>query len=104
MPDNYMDAVNVMWNFLGRARVMIGAKNQMGGKSAAGNPTLYFKIGRNAKKVTHISMELMPTDTYKVTFLNCRGYDRKVVAEFDDVYNNVILNLIRDNTGLDTSL
>ena len=48
-----------------RAFFMIGAKNL-----ATTNNGLQFKVGRNAKRVTHIKVELTSMDDYTMTFFN----------------------------------
>lgn len=84
------------------AFVMMGAKNLIGG-----DDYLTFKIGRNAKRVTHIRVTLDPTDTYKVEFIKvgrAPNFTTKTLAEFDGVYADMLHKMIEDNTGLYLSL
>ena len=83
-----------------RAFFMMGAKNLM----ADGN-TLTFKVGSNAKKVTHVRVTLEPFDTYRMEFLNIRGFNApKTLSEVDGVYFDGLHQVIESNTGLALSL
>ena len=100
----YLDAANIIWGQLGRARVMIGAKNPLGGKNEAGDAQLTFKIGGNGKKVTHIRITLCRNDTYHVEFLRATMRECKVLAAQEMVYADQLLAVIETNTALRTSL
>lgn len=83
-----------------RALFMVGAKNLCGSADA-----LTFKVGRNAKKVTHIRVTLTPADVYRVEFLKCRGFDPVVtIADRDNVYAESLNAVIETETGFRTSL
>lgn len=78
---------------------MLGAKN-----IAADERTLTFKIGKNAKGVTHVRVTLDPSDTYTLTFLRVRGTVSKVVSEVEGVYFDGLHRVIEQGTELYTSL
>lgn len=110
--DNAMEVSNEIHKQLGRkAVVMIGAKMFVGGNltSAAPDksklPGLAFKIGKNDKKVTHIRILLLPSDLYRMEFLNIRGMALpKVIKIVDDVEASQMHAMIRKYTGMETSL
>lgn len=83
-----------------RAFAMMGAKNI----GASGN-SLMWKIGANAKKITHITVELMSDDTYTVTFhkISKGGakWDKHAVPM---VYADNLHRVIESETGLYLSL
>lgn len=93
-----------------RAFAMMGAKNLLGG-----DDRLQFKIGKNAKGVTHITVILDASDTYTVKFdkvtkyrMNARTGEMvggaKTLAELDGVYVDSLKAVIESNTGLYLSL
>ncbi len=84
-----------------RAFVMMGAKNLMAGKDS-----LQWKVGRNTKSVTHVTVRLDPSDTYTVTFqrVTRRGLSVKLIAEVPMVYADCLHDVIETETGLYLSL
>jgi hypothetical protein len=80
-----------------------GATDRHQGGEASVNNGLSFRLGRNAKSVSHVTIELTPLDTYTVRFLRTRGVKCKVLAEYEDVYEDMLTELIRSETGLETS-
>jgi hypothetical protein len=88
-----------------RAFGMLGAKDLLGDENS-----LTFRIGRNAQGVTHIRVQLDPSDTYTMQFLKVRRLkappyiERKVVSEVDDVYAEDLRRIIEMKTGMYTSL
>lgn len=87
-----------------RAFFMMGAKDLM----STENRSLRFKIGRNAKSVSHIEVTLDPRDLYTVRFTRQRmsGGSLKVtvVAEVCDVFCDSLHTVFEEHTGLRTSL
>jgi len=86
----------------GRALQMLGAKDFVGD-----DDSLTFRIGRNAQGVTHIRIQLDPSDTYTVQFLKVGRapyFHRTVVSEASDIYVDQLRGLIERKTGLYTSL
>lgn len=81
------------------AFVMMGAKDLAGGSD-----NLQFKVGANAKKVTHVRVVLDPSDTYTVTFYKCRGASIKELAAQSLVYADQLRKVIETHTGLYLSL
>ena len=78
---------------------MIGAKNLAGDEKS-----LHFKVGRNSKGVTHVVITLNSLDLYDMEFLSCRGTSRKVKAEANGVYGDMLNPMIEEHTGMYTSL
>ena len=77
---------------------MTGAKDFMHGPKG-----LVFKIGRNAKSVSHVRIDLQ-NDLYNVEFIRVRGAKRTVLKYFQHVYFDQLQDLFEKNTGLRTSL
>jgi hypothetical protein len=100
---NSMNIANEIRRQVGpRAFAMMGAKNLLGSEDS-----LQFKIGRNAKRVTHIRITLDPSDTYRVEFIRVGRapmFKTTPVADFDGVYADSLHTLIEGNTGLYLSL
>lgn len=79
------------------AFAMMGAKNLLSSADS-----LQWKIGRNAKAVTHITVRLDPSDTYTVIFhrVTKRGLSVVVKAEVAGVYVDSLHAVIESETGL----
>lgn len=77
---------------------MTGASNLAGD-----DKSLQFKIMKNAKKVTHVSIEL-ENDFYNVVFYNVRGLETKKMNELTGLYAEDLRKAFEQNTGLYTSL
>lgn len=92
---------NTILNQLGGGRfaAMTGAKNLLD----LGNG-VQFRVGRNAKRVTHVRITLDPSDTYSVQFHNVRGHNVKLLGQFSDIYADMLVELFETETGLYTSL
>jgi hypothetical protein len=91
---------------LGTALPMFGASNLL--DTGRG---LQFKIGRNSKRVTHITIELADDDTYTVKFSRvptikamCKGAEVVTLAELAGVYVDSLHRVFESNTGLAASL
>lgn len=86
-----------------RAFAMMGAKNLVGDEKS-----LSWKVGRNAKSVTHVTITLdVASDTYQIEFIRCNmraKVIRKVLASFEGVYADQLHQLIEAETGLYLSL
>ena len=87
---------------LGTAIPMFGASNLL--DTGRG---LQFKIGRNPKRVTHITIELAPSDTYTIKVSRVptvkamlKGAEVVTLAEFEGVYVDSLHSVLEDNTGL----
>lgn len=75
--------------------------------SVTPNPSLTLRVApslKKAAKCTHVRVTLMPSDTYKVEFLKVAKYDVTTVSEFDDVYCDMLKELVEEKTGLYLSL
>lgn len=83
-----------------RALYLLGAKDLV----STGNG-LRFRIGRNARHVTHLEVTLdISSDTYTVTCWKCRGLKSTRLSEIDGIYCDRLHAVIEAGTGLVTSL
>ncbi|HZN48402.1 MAG TPA: hypothetical protein VFB71_12315 [Ramlibacter sp.] len=78
---------------------MTGARDLL-----ANDNSLQLRIGRNSMGVTHVLIELDPSDTYTVTTTHHRGADEEPVAQRDGIYNDQLRATFEAMTGLRTSL
>lgn len=78
--------------------VMTGSKNFLGRPDG-----LSFKVGSNAKRVTHVRATLTPLDLYDVEFLNIRGTKISNFTPAIGVYADQLCKIFTDATGLRTS-
>ena len=83
----------------GACLALLGAKDLFATKKGQ---ALQFKIGKGPKGVNLIEIELDPSDTYTVTFSRIWGLKVTEKGKFSDVYADMLLDLIEDNTGLYT--
>jgi hypothetical protein len=83
--------------------VMTGVKQLIVVGSEEG---LGMKLPRNQSGATHLRITLIKhKDLYKVEFLRMRGVGAiKTVAEYDDVYNDQLVQLFEQETGIYTRL
>jgi len=82
-----------------RFAMMTGAKN-----FTAIDSGLSFKIGRNAKNITHVRVKLTPDDVYTMEFLTVRGTTIKTPATVCGVYCDMLQAIFTEKTGMYTSL
>lgn len=84
-----------------RAFVMMGAKNLLAGANSLG-----WKVGKNAKKVTHVTVALDPSDTYTLHFqrVTKRGLNVSTIAKVSGVYVDSLHRVIEAETGMYLSL
>ena len=99
-----MTVANTILAQLGGSRflAMTGAKNLTGAPDR-----LTFGLPRNPGKVTHISIVLMPTDLYRVTFYQLGRRPSSaplVLSEETNVYAEDLRAVFTDATKLETSL
>ena len=94
-----MRVANTIRKQLGKALVMMGAKNLVGGKDY-----LSFRIGRNSKGINYIKITLTPQDLYDVEFGAIRGMNYKVKSEAKGIYADMLHDVIGQNTGMAMSL
>jgi hypothetical protein len=94
-----METATTILEQLGGSRfvAMTGSKNFVGSSDS-----LSFKVGSNAKKVTHCRIQLMPSDTYTVTFLKIRGTKVETLATDENVYAEDLEAIFTAGTGLYT--
>lgn len=83
-----------------RFLVMTGARNLVGRPDG-----LSFKVGSNAKKVSHVRVTLEASDLYTVEFLSIRGTQApRTLARRAGVYADSLQAVFTTETGLDTRL
>lgn len=82
-----------------RFNAMTGASNFVGDTNS-----LTFKIGKNAKKVTHVRITLSPTDLYDVEFLRIRKLEIELISKANGVFFDQLQKIFTEHTGMDTSL
>lgn len=94
-------AATILRQLGNRCLVMIGAKAILDCGDA-----VQFKVGRNAKGVTHVRITLDPSDTYTVKFdrVTRRGMNVTPKGEVSFVYADQLRTAIETHTGLYTSL
>ena len=79
---------------------MTGAKNL--GFTDKG---IQMKIGRNAKGVTHVIIDLdRGKDLYNIEFVKVRGMKRTTVKKLKGIYADQLKKIFTQNTGLRVSL
>lgn len=81
-----------------KALFMLGAQNLLASENA-----LSFKI-RGSKAYSHIRIELNGLDLYDVTFLKYRNFDKVAEKKVENIYNDMLHDVIERNTGLYTRL
>ena len=81
-------------------RVMTGAKNFMGFSNG-----LVMKIGRNSSNSNYLKITLNSMDLYDMKFAKLtRMGELKSVKEYDNVYNDSIVEVFEKHTGMYTKL
>lgn len=79
--------------------MMVGAKNLVCSKNM-----MAFKFMRNRSKANYCRITLTVWDTYKVEFIRIHGRNLTTMAEFDDIYNDMLVSTFEETTGLYTNL
>jgi len=81
-------------------RMMTGAKNFMG--FAEG---LVMKIGRNSSNSNYLKITLNSMDLYDMEFAKVsRMGEKKSVTEYNNVYNDSMVEVFEKHTGMYTKL
>ena len=81
-------------------RMMTGAKNFMGFSNG-----LVMKIGRNSSNSNYLKITLNSMDLYDMKFAKLtRMGELKSVKEYDNVYNDSIVEVFEKHTGMYTKL
>ena len=97
-----MSVATIILNQLGgnKFRVMTGAKNFMDHGNA-----LSMRIGRNSSNSNYLKITLNDSDLYDVRFSKVTKMgEEKSVREFNDVYNDMLVEIFESHTGMYTSL
>ena len=97
-----MSVATTILNQLGgnKFRVMTGAKNFMDHGNA-----LSMRIGRISSNSNYLKITLNDSDLYDVRFSKVTKMgEEKSVREFNDVYNDMLVEIFESHTGMYTSL
>ena len=80
--------------------MMTGAKNLVDCGDA-----LAMRIGRNSSNSNYLKITLNDSDLYDVRFSKVTKMgEEKSVREFNDVYNDMLVEIFESHTGMYTSL
>ena len=83
-----------------RFRVMTGAKNFSGTDNS-----LRMRIGHNKTNANYMEVVLNSMDLYDITFAKVtRMGEMKSVKTYDNVYNDMLVEIFESHTGMYTSL
>jgi len=98
-----MSAVaNEIYRQLGgnRFRVMTGAKNMVSTENG-----IRMRIGRNKTNANYMEVVLNSMDLYDITFAKVTKMgEMKSVKTYDNVYNDMLVEIFESHTGMYTSL
>tara|TARA_Y100000590_G_scaffold55861_1_gene58489 strand:- start:150 stop:446 length:297 start_codon:yes stop_codon:yes gene_type:complete len=97
-----MSVAREILNQLGgnKFRVMTGAKNFMGFSEG-----LVMKIGRNSSNSNYLKITLNSMDLYDMEFAKVsRMGEKKSVTEYNNVYNDSMVEVFEKHTGMYTKL
>ena len=96
------DVANTIYRQLGgnKFRVMTGAKNMVSFERGIG-----MRIGRNKTNANYMEVVLNSMDLYDITFAKVTKYgEMKSVKTYDNVYNDMLVEIFESHTGMYTSL
>ena len=99
---NVIEIANTIMGQIGghKMKVMCGVKNVTTYKVG-----VKFNIGTGAKNgINTVTIELDPSDTYKVTFWKIRGGKVTTVSEHEGIYADMLVELFESKTGFFTKL
>ncbi len=74
---------------------MTGAKNMVYDTNS-----VFMKIGKNSKGVSHFRVTLDPNDTYTVEFFSYSKMNLKLKSSFSGVYCDQLVDIFEGSTGL----
>ena len=97
-----MTAGRTIYNQLGghKFRVMTGAKSFVDHGDA-----LSMKLGRNSSNSNYLKVTLNAMDLYDVHFSKLtRKFEEKSVKEYNNVYNDSLVEIFESHTGMYTKL
>ena len=94
-----LTVANDIRQILGGTLVMIGAKN-LGGTLNS----LSFRIGGNVKRVNHIKITLNSLDLFDIEFNTIRGFKVTKTVTETGLFNDMLKDSIKRNTGFETVL
>ena len=97
-----MSVAKEILNQLGgnKFRVMTGAKNFMGFSEG-----LVMKIGRNSSNSNYLKITLNSMDLYDMEFAKVsRMGEKKSVTEYNNIYNDSMVEVFEKHTGMYTKL
>lgn len=79
--------------------VMTGSKNFIAGKNS-----LSMKLSRNSSKSNYLRITLNGKDLYDLEFISIRGAKMSTKKQFNDIYNDQLVDIFESTTGLYTRL
>ena len=83
-----------------RFRVITGAKN-----FAATDNSLRMRIGRNKTNANYMEVSLNMLDLYDITFAKVTKMgEMKSVKTYENVYNDMLVEIFESHTGMYTTL
>ena len=97
-----MSVAREILNQLGgnKFRVMTGAKNFMGFSEG-----LVMKIGRNSSNSNYLKITFNSMDLYDMEFAKVsRMGEKKSITEYNNVYNDSMVEVFEKHTGMYTKL
>jgi len=97
-----MTVGRTIYNQLGghKFRVMTGAKGFVDHGNA-----LSMKLGRNSSNSNYLKISLNSMDLYDVHFSKLtRKFEEKSVKEYNNVYNDSLVEIFESHTGMYTKL
>ena len=96
------DVANEIYRTLGgnKFRVMTGAKMMVSTENG-----IRMRIGRNKTNANYMEVVLNSMDLYDITFAKVtRMGEMKSVKTYDNVYNDMLVEIFESHTGMYTSL
>jgi len=97
-------AQTILQQYGGNQFLMVTGANTL----TADTNSLTFRVPNAKQAISHVITTLMPSDTYKVEFLNCRmtakSFKREVVSTHEDVYFDALQDIFEQETGLYATL
>ena len=80
-----------------RFLVMTGSSKLVADKNLLG-----MKLARNSSGANYLKIKLNGLDLYDIEFISIRGASFNVKHEFNDIYNDQLVSIFEETTGLYT--
>lgn len=97
---NNLEVAQMILRQMGHRRlsVMIGAHNFVGSEKDRSLTFEWKADSQNGANAVTVSLE--PSDTYTMNFFKIRGLEMTELAQFEDVYNDMLCEIFEKYTGL----